>query len=89
MVAIEALACATPIIISDQVGIYLEVQKNNAGLICQTTIESVCEQLEILWQSSHEEMVKNGYALVKDFYAAPRTAFLMLQNYRKITSGKK
>lgn len=88
MVAVEALACRTPIIISDQVGIYVEIQKNAAGLICQTTIESVYQQLEILWQNSHEQMRKNGYALVNNFYAAPRTALLMLQNYRKITSGK-
>ncbi|BBM83288.1 glycosyltransferase [Candidatus Uabimicrobium amorphum] len=88
MVAIEALACRTPIIISDQVGIFIEVQKHDAGLICETKVESVYNALESIWRSSHEEMVENGYTLVKNFYAAQRTALLMLQNYRKIIREK-
>lgn len=41
IVVAEALACGLPIIISNKVNIWREVDTHNAGLICSDTVESV------------------------------------------------
>ncbi len=40
IVVVEALACKVPVIISDKVNIWREIQSRDAGLICQDSIES-------------------------------------------------
>lgn len=40
IVVAEALACRVPVIISDKVNIWREIQSSNAGLICQDSIAS-------------------------------------------------
>ncbi|MFN9710713.1 MAG: glycosyltransferase, partial [Bacteroidota bacterium] len=41
----EALACGKPVLISDQVNIYQEIELSNAGIICHDTRESVQDKL--------------------------------------------
>jgi glycosyltransferase involved in cell wall biosynthesis len=43
MSVVEAMACGCPVVISDKVGIYKEVEDNNEGVIVNTTAESVEE----------------------------------------------
>jgi glycosyltransferase involved in cell wall biosynthesis len=40
IVVAEALACSVPVIISDKVNIWREIQSSNAGLICQDSVAS-------------------------------------------------
>ncbi len=42
---LEALACGTPVIISNRVGIYREVAEGGAGMICEDTEESLIDAL--------------------------------------------
>jgi glycosyltransferase involved in cell wall biosynthesis len=42
---LEALACQTPVLITDQVGIYPEIQDGKAGLVCKDEKQSVEEAL--------------------------------------------
>lgn len=45
---VEALACAKPVLISNQVNIWNEIQKGNGGLIHHTTVKSTKQGIE-LW----------------------------------------
>jgi glycosyltransferase involved in cell wall biosynthesis len=45
VVVVEALACGTPVIVSDQVYLYPEVSKAGVGAVTATTIDSVAGEL--------------------------------------------
>jgi len=45
MVVAEALACGTPVLISDKVNIWREVQSGNAGLVAPDDLEGSCTML--------------------------------------------
>ena len=46
---LEALACGTPVLISDQVGIYREVQGTGAGLVCRDKAVSQLKPSALGW----------------------------------------
>ncbi|WP_372368483.1 glycosyltransferase [Candidatus Uabimicrobium sp. HlEnr_7] len=91
MVAIEALACNTPIIISNRVGIYLDIQQHNAGFICDINSPSVLQQLKVLWNNKElaSQTATRGRNLVNNSYSAPAISSLMEQQYRKILCERK
>lgn len=70
---VEALACATPVVISDQVNIWREIKKAGAGLICKTTVDSLEQSLRTLLFSNKEE----EQTARKDAYACYRHNFLI------------
>lgn len=86
MVAIEALACRTPIIISDQVNIWREIEENGAGVI--TKCDSTELKTAILTLISNEEKKKeiseNGFLLVNEIYNWKKISKNYLFEYDKI-----
>ncbi|MEO6228738.1 MAG: glycosyltransferase [Ferruginibacter sp.] len=55
---VEALSCCKPVLISNKVNIYNEIQQYNAGLVAEDTTEGA-EKLLILWNNlSHEEKIQ-------------------------------
>lgn len=86
MTAIEAMACKTPVIISDQVGIYKEVYKNNAGLICSTNVESLTEKLLFLLSNDDvkKNLIMNAYKFIYDYYSVESVAKQMLNEFEVI-----
>ena len=56
---LEALACRTPVLVTDQVGIYREIQAGKAGLVCKDEENSLAEALTA-WLSLGENQ-RNAY----------------------------
>jgi glycosyltransferase involved in cell wall biosynthesis len=52
---VEALSCSIPVLISDQVNIYKEIERNDAGLISTNNVTGVHKQLSKWLQLSTEE----------------------------------
>jgi glycosyltransferase involved in cell wall biosynthesis len=64
MVVAEAMACSKPVLISDQVGIWREIEQDNAGIVAPDTLEGTTQLLkEWLAMDSSERisMGKNAY----------------------------
>ncbi|MGJ3253262.1 MAG: hormogonium polysaccharide biosynthesis glycosyltransferase HpsP [Elainellaceae cyanobacterium] len=58
----EAMAAKTPVLISDQVHIYPDVQRGDAGWICECTPSSLADQLKIALSSADERQRKGANA---------------------------
>ena len=64
MVVAEAMACSKPVLISNQVGIWREIEQDNAGIVAPDTLEGTTQLLkEWLAMDSSEKvnMGKNAY----------------------------
>ena len=68
IVVAEALACSTPVLISNKVNIWREVEKAGAGLVAPDTIEGTQTLLRSFWGKSEEDRMR--------MRTAARTAFL-------------
>ena len=86
MSVVEAMACECPVVISNKIGIYKEVADNNAGIIVNTTAESVEEGiLKLLNDEKLRKTISyNGKAMVEKFYDIDKVANDMLEVYEKI-----
>lgn len=51
---VEALACSVPVLITDRVNIWREIQTDGAGLVCRDTVDSLADVLR-QWMSLTEE----------------------------------
>ncbi|MEM6691379.1 MAG: glycosyltransferase, partial [Planctomycetota bacterium] len=59
---VEALSCGKPVLISDQVNIYQEIQQADAGLVRPDTIEGTLSLLDEFTALSGDQRVKMGIA---------------------------
>lgn len=86
MVAVEAMACGIPVIISNKVGIYKEVERNKAGIIIDTNSKSLYQGIKLLLEDSElrKEIAMNGRRLAKDYYDIDKVADKMTEAYRQI-----
>ena len=77
VVVAEALGCQRPVLISDQVNIADEVLKAEAGLVCETSVESVSGMLRefhTMNQFSRNQMGTNGQSLFEQKFRIEATA---------------
>jgi glycosyltransferase involved in cell wall biosynthesis len=82
MSVVEAMACGTPVIISDQVGIAPDVLTNQAGIVTQTSVESIMAGIhQLLTQPTRcQEIAVKGRKMVFEQYRIETVA----QAFRKI-----
>lgn len=68
---VEAMAAGLPVVISDQVGIYHEVSKGNAGLVVPCQVEAVGMALQQLIgdSSQRQRLGNNGKQLVEQLFS--------------------
>ena len=74
---VEALACKVPVLISDKVNIWPEIQEDAAGIVNADTTEGTFRSMAALLAMSAEErgrMVRNGLACFRARYEMRRTA---------------
>ncbi len=91
MAAVEAMACGIPVVISNKVGIYREVEKNKAGIVVDTTAEDVYRGIKLLLDNAHirNETAKNGRRLVEEYYDINKVADKMIEVYEEILNNFK
>jgi glycosyltransferase involved in cell wall biosynthesis len=83
MTVVEAMACGLPIVISDKVGIYKEVQDSSAGIVVKTDAESVYRGLKELLADpgAMQAYGQSGKKLVRELFDAEKVAGSMLSLY--------
>ena len=86
MSVIEAMACGTPVVISNRVGISHDVEQNKAGLVADLQVESLVDKIKMLITDSHlrDEISANGRRLVERKYNIDVVANNMTIEYEKI-----
>ncbi len=91
MTVIEALACATPVVISDQVNIYREVAGSGGGLVTPCDSEQVCVALTSLLLDAprRERMGALGRNWVPLHYTWPQIVDQLDHEYDKLLDRQK
>lgn len=86
MSVVEAMACGTPVVISDQVGIHSDVQRHHAGVITRTNAESVADGIRSLLENPRlcNEMALAGEKLVESHYDINSVARTFINYYQKL-----
>jgi len=86
MTVVEAMACGCPVVISDQVNIWREIQEEGAGLVVGLNpaqiANAICRVLAD--KEASGEMGKRGRMAAERRYAWPRIVEQLTQVYRKV-----
>lgn len=86
MVVVEAMACGTPVVISNKVGIHKEVEQNEAGIIVEANSERVKYGINKLLNNDYTRLMvsKKGKELVEMLYDIDKVVILMIDTFNKI-----
>lgn len=86
MAVAEAMACALPVVISDQVNIHAEVARAGAGLVTRCNAAEVAGALEtLLCDPAHRRsMGEAGRRLVQDRYVWPAIVDALTKEYEGV-----
>lgn len=89
MAIAEAMASGLPVLVSDQVGIWPDIQEYNAGVVVRCEVDSIKNGLEKLIENPElsSEMGKRGKQLVQDRYSSEKVARQLLALYHEILSS--
>jgi glycosyltransferase involved in cell wall biosynthesis len=73
MTVVEAMACSTPVVISDQVNIHREVRNASAGLVTRCDIDEIAEAMAALLsdEARRQAMGAAGRCAARDLYSWP------------------
>lgn len=78
----EALACSKPVLISNQVNIWKEIERNGAGFICDDTMESIVLILKKFYElkdSEKERMSNQALFTFKSYFNVEKTAITFFE----------
>jgi len=86
MAVVEAMSCNLPVIISDKVGIYEEVEKAKAGFIIHTDENELYSAMVKILDNKQEslEMGRRGRKLVEEHFASEKVADKMIKVFEGI-----
>lgn len=86
---VEAMAMGLPVLISDQVYIWQEIEKANAGWICTCNQEDLTDKLRLVFNHSQEMAIKsiNAQKLVEDKYTWNAIALQMITVYKQLSNN--
>ncbi|MEO8112336.1 MAG: glycosyltransferase [Ginsengibacter sp.] len=82
IVVIESLACSKPVLISDKVNIWQEIEKAGAGIVGSDSVEGTLELIEVWDRMTNEEknaMQLNARSLFEEKYTSAAAASTLLQ----------
>lgn len=74
---VEALACGKPVLISDQVNIWREIAKGEAGLVAKDTLEGTRRLLiewELLTAEKKEKMIQQTKKVYVEYFSIEKSA---------------
>jgi glycosyltransferase involved in cell wall biosynthesis len=80
VVVVEALACRTPVLISDKVNIWPDLERDGAGIVNPDTAEGTLRSMTALLAMTPEErerLASNGLACFRARYEMQRTALAL------------
>jgi glycosyltransferase involved in cell wall biosynthesis len=86
MTVLEAMACETPVVISNRVGMYKDIERNMAGIIVETNPQSLFNGIRTLLDSEElrREFAKNGRRFVVKHHNIEEIADRMIRVYEEI-----
>ena len=86
IVVIEAMACGLPVVISDKVKIWREVERERAGLVTRCDADEVARAIVYLLDNPdyRQEMAEAGKALVSKDYRWDSIIHALLEAYRDV-----
>lgn len=86
MVAVEAMACGIPVIISNKVAICRETERNKAGIIINAESKNLYQGIKLLLEDPdlRKEIAVNGKKLVEKYYDIDKVADKMIEAYREV-----
>ncbi len=84
--AVEAMACGTPVVISDKVGIHREIEQNKAGIVVKTNPGGVYEGIKTLLDNENlrKQIAGNGRKMVEKYYDINKVADKMIEMYEEV-----
>jgi glycosyltransferase involved in cell wall biosynthesis len=80
VVVVEALACRTPVLISDKVNIWPDLERDGAGIVNPDTAEGTLRSMTALLSMTPQErerLASNGLACFRARYEMQRTALAL------------
>ncbi|HEY9658227.1 MAG TPA: hormogonium polysaccharide biosynthesis glycosyltransferase HpsP [Allocoleopsis sp.] len=85
----EAMVNGLPVVISDQVHIWREIEQANAGWICACTVDSLTDRLRVALQDVRERQRRgnNAQTYAQTHYSWDAIAQQMIQIYRNLLAG--
>ena len=88
LTVIEALACGTPVVISNKVGISEIIEKNNAGVVVDLNLKSIYKGIKNLLDNPNlgEQIVRNGRKLIEEKYDSSIVADATIRAYEDVIS---
>lgn len=86
IVVLEAIACGVPVIISNKVGIYKEVQAAQAGIVVENDPDSLFYAIEQLLNDdlARKQVIENGKKLLSNYYDTEKIADALIKVYNRI-----
>ncbi len=91
MSVVEAMLCGTPVVISNKVGIYKEIQDNKAGIVVNLTPESLYAGIKTLIENPalSLDIANHAKKLAEEKYDVNKTADMMINAYQDIIKSYK
>ncbi len=90
MSVVEAMACGTPVVISEHVGISPDIQSQQAGLIVKANPESISEAFDFLLKNAEMKrtIALNGIRMAKDYYNIQAVANSFIKQYKDVINER-
>jgi glycosyltransferase involved in cell wall biosynthesis len=91
MVVVEAMSCGLPVLISKNVGIWREIQSDEAGVIVNQDADEIAEAIKKLADDPEllERMRNNAKKSAEKRYDINKVASLMVKAYEDILTGRR
>lgn len=86
---VEAMACGTPVVVTNKVGISRELEENESGVIVNTDVYSVYNGIKSLLSDTNlrERIIINARSMIRKFFDIEGVASQMLDSYKQILNG--
>lgn len=91
MSVVEAMACKTPVVISNKVGIFNDIEQANSGIVVSLKAEDLFKSIRTLLKDNElrERIIINGSKLLQEKYDIRIIADKMIKVYEEVLSGVK
>ena len=88
-VVLEAMAAATPVVVTSSIGAAEVVQKYQTGIVSRSSSANIAENIQKLIDDPtlRQQLGENGFQVAHEHYIWPKIASKMVNHYESILSG--